>query len=218
MLEADALLPATDLSSPLGGGEEEPQTLVFAQKDTPSKPPPAKKLKLDDVDVPSEEQDSAEAVSPTEAIQIDGNSERPRTVSDVEMAETADTRSSEERGTGASAARIGEGLRPETTKQEVDETSAATVPLLTAVVDEEDIAHQDLMDSQQKEERSTMVKVDNTGTSAERNSIVSATTLDQKNAGGRESFFTRPLAWLSYSRDAKPTGVPKAFEEGDPYS
>lgn len=220
-LESDDLMPSSDLSPTLGSRKEENRAAADAQKDTPSKPPPAKKTKLEVTDAAAAQQadDISELAAVAEAqVAVAVADDTPG----MEVDGIKDYSASSGQSTSVSSPIVaGQILGPEDEDQVSQRNSAESIE--TGASDEEGSIQETAQEIQEVEEAEARRKdtEDDRASAGESTSPVDKPA-ETQTTERRSQFFTNPLKWMSYSREARPAAPSKAFEasvddKGRPY-
>ena len=224
MLESSDLMPSSDLLSTPGSTKKGIPAAAAAQGDTPSKPPPAKKAKLDAADAAAVKQatdDVSGLAAVAETIVAGGVVGDPP---DMEVDETADTSVHEDQLFSVTSATVAEQrLEPGDTNQVSHRDLVESVELAMPPLNKKSFARGNIVEGEREENAEMAREGAENGTTNASESTSPVDKSTQMYARERRThFFSNALKWMSYSREARPAEPPNAFEasvddEGRPY-
>jgi len=211
-LKSDDLMPSSDLSSILRSREEEKRAAADAQEDTPSKPPPAKKTKLEVADAAAVQQ-VADGISKLAAV-----AEAPvvGAVADVwlgmEVDGINDYSASGRRPTSVSSPIVAEQVLELEGEDQVSQRDSVE-SVETGASDEKGFIQEIAQEIQGVEEAEAGRKdTEDDRVNARESTSPVDKPVETHTTEERSQFFTDPLKWMSYSREARPAAPSKAFE------
>ncbi|KAK5096277.1 hypothetical protein LTR70_003084 [Exophiala xenobiotica] len=214
MLESSDLMPSSDLLSTPDSTKKRIPAAAAAQGDTPSKPPPAKKAKLDAADAAAVKQATDDVSGPAAVAETNVAGGVAGDSPDMEVDETADSSVHENQLFSATSGTVAEqGLEPGDTNQVSHRDLVESVELATPPLDKKAFARRNIMEGEREENAEmTRVGAENgiTNASESTSPVDKATQMHARER--RSQFFSNPLRWMSYSREARPAEPPNAFE------